>query len=70
MSPWNALPWNTIVAIIGISLLIPSLLAIILIRIKRFEDLGMAIGVFLLILGSVSYAYLIPQDIIHEASAS
>ena len=66
MSPWNALPWNTIVAIIGISLLIPSLLAIIFIRIKRFEDLGMAIGVFLLIVGSISYAYLIPQDIIQE----
>jgi predicted secreted hydrolase len=67
MSPWNTLPWNTIVAIIGISILIPSILAIILIRIKRFEDLGMAIGVFFLILGSVSYAYLIPQEIIHEA---
>jgi predicted secreted hydrolase len=67
MSPWNALPWNTIVAIIGISILIPSLLAIILIWIKRFEDLGMAIGVFLLILGGVSYAYLIPQDVVHEA---
>jgi len=66
MTPWNALPWNTIVAIIGISLLIPSLLTILLIRIKRFEDLGIAIGVFLLILGSISYAYLIPQDIIQE----
>ena len=52
MSPWNALPWNTIVAIIGISIFIPSFLTILFIRIKRFEDLGMAIGVFLLILGA------------------
>lgn len=66
MSPWNALPWNTIVAILGISIFIPSFLTILFIRIKRFEDLGMAIGVFLLILGSISYAYLIPQDVIHE----
>ncbi|DAC72198.1 MAG TPA: hypothetical protein DSN98_06440 [Thermoplasmata archaeon] len=68
MSPLNTLPWNTIVAIIGMSILIPSLLTIILIRIKRFEDVGMAVGVFFLILGSVSYAYLIPQEIIHEAT--
>ncbi|MBN1861334.1 MAG: hypothetical protein JW840_07740 [Candidatus Thermoplasmatota archaeon] len=33
---------------------------------RRYEDLGLAIGVFLLILGSVSYFYLIPQEVIHE----
>src|SRR5512136_2953782 len=66
MSPWNTLPWNTILAIIGMSLLIPVILSIILIKVKRYEDLGMAVGVFLLILGSVSYVYLIPQDVIHE----
>jgi predicted secreted hydrolase len=66
MTPWDTLPWNTIIAIIGISLLIPSLLAIIFIRFKRNEDLGMAIGVFLLILGVIAYTYLIPQEIIHE----
>ena len=66
MAPWNALPWNTIVAIIGISLLIPSLLAVLFIKIKRYEDCGMAIGVFLLILGGISYGYLIPQDVVHE----
>jgi len=66
MAPWNALPWNTILAIIGISLLIPSLLAALFIKIKRYEDLGMTIGVFLLILGSISYGYLIPQQVVHE----
>jgi predicted secreted hydrolase len=66
MSPWNTLPWNTIFAIIGVSMLIPVILTFIFLRVKRYEDLGMAIGVFLLILGSVSYVYLIPQDIIHE----
>lgn len=66
MSPWSTLPWNTILAIIGISLLIPSILAFLCIKMKRYEDLGLAIGVFLLILGSVSYFYLIPNDVIHE----
>jgi predicted secreted hydrolase len=66
MAPWNALPWNTILAIIGISFFIPILLAALFIKIKRYEDLGMTIGVFLLILGSISYGYLIPQDVVHE----
>lgn len=33
---------------------------------KRYEDLGLAIGVFLLILGSVSYFYIIPNEVINE----
>ncbi len=66
MSPWSTLPWNTILAIIGISLLIPSVLAFLFIKMKRYEDLGLAIGVFLLILGSVSYFYLIPNEVINE----
>ena len=67
MSPWNALPWNTIIAIIGVSLLIPSILAIVYMKFKRFEDLGMTIGVFLILLGVVSYAYLIPTAVVNEA---
>ena len=67
MSPWSTLPWNTIFAIIGISLLIPSLLAFIFIKLKRYEDLGLAIGVFLIILGTVSYFYLIPYQVVDEA---
>jgi hypothetical protein len=67
MSPWSTLPWNTIFAIIGISLLIPSLLAFIFIKLRRYEDLGLAIGVFLIILGTVSYFYLIPYQVIDEA---
>jgi hypothetical protein len=66
MTPWDTLPWNMILTIIGVSLLIPSLLAILFVRIKRYEDVGLAIGVFLLILGSVAYMYLIPQEIIQE----
>jgi predicted secreted hydrolase len=66
MTPWSTLPWNTIIAIIGISLLIPSILAVIFIKIKRYEDLGLTIGVFLIVLGLVAYIYIIPQDIIHE----
>jgi len=66
MSPWETLPWNTILAIIGVSLLIPCFLAIIFIKIKRYEDVGLTIGVFLLILGVIAYAYLIPQQVIDE----
>jgi predicted secreted hydrolase len=68
MSLWDTLPWNTIIAIIGISLLIPSLLALLFIRLKRYEDLGLAIGVFLLILGVISYGYLIPQQVIDQTT--
>ena len=66
MSPLDTVPWNTILFIIGVSLLIPSLLATLFLRLKRYEDVGLAIGVFLLILGSVTYLYLIPQEIIAE----
>jgi predicted secreted hydrolase len=66
MSPWDTLPWNTIYAIIGLSLLIPSLFAIVFIRLKRYEDLGLTIGVFLIILGVVAYGYLIPQQVIDQ----
>ena len=66
MSPWNTLPWNTILLIIGVSLLIPSLIAILFVKLKRYEDIGLTIGVFLLILGGVAYLYLIPQEVIQE----
>jgi predicted secreted hydrolase len=66
MSPWDTLPWNTILTIIGVSLLIPSVLAILFVKIKRYEDVGLTIGVFLLILGGVAYMYLIPQQVIQE----
>jgi hypothetical protein len=66
MIPWNALPWNTIAIIIGLSILIPTLLSLVFIRLKRYEDTGFAIGVFLLVLSILSYGYVIPQQIIHE----
>jgi len=67
MLPWSALPLNTIAIIIGMSLLIPSLIAILLIKIKRYEELGWVIGVFLLILSSVAYTGLIPNEIVNNA---
>ena len=66
LSPWDTLPWNTILLIIGFSLLIPSVIAICFIKFKRYEDVGLAIGVFLLILGGIAYLYLIPQQVISE----
>jgi hypothetical protein len=66
MSLWDTLPWNTILIIIGVSILIPSLLAVLSIKVKRYEDVGLTIGVFLLILGGVAYMYLIPQEVIQE----
>ena len=66
MIPWNALPWNTIAIIIGLSILIPILLSLVCIRLKRYEDAGFTIGVFLLVLSIVSYGYVIPEQIIHE----
>lgn len=66
MIPWNALPWNTIAIIIGLSILFPILLSLVCIRFKRYEDAGFTIGVFLLVLSVVSYGYVIPQQIIHE----
>jgi hypothetical protein len=67
MSPWNALPWDTILIIVAISIFIPSLLTVIFIKIRRFEDLGLTVGVFLLVLSLFSYFYLIPNDVINEA---
>jgi predicted secreted hydrolase len=68
MLPWNALPLNTIFIIIGLSLFISILLTIILIKIKRYEEFGWVIGIFLIILSSVTFLYLIPHEIIDEAS--
>ena len=68
MTVWNAIPWNTIAVVISLSLLIPSLLAVVFIRLKRFEDLGAVIGVFLLLLGGISYFYVIPTDVVHQAT--
>jgi len=67
MSPWNALPWDTILIIVAVSILIISLLTIIFIKFRRFEDLGLIIGVFLLVLSLFSYFYLIPNEVINEA---
>ncbi len=68
MTAWNAIPWNTIAVVIGLAFLIPSLLALLLIKIKRYEDLGAVIGVFLLLLGSIAYFYIIPMDIVQQAT--
>lgn len=67
MVEWSALPWDTIILIIVISILIPLLLAFIYIKIRRFEELGIAIGLFLIILSSVSFFYLIPHEIVEKA---
>lgn len=67
MSPLSALPWDTIGIIIGISLLAPSVLAVVFIKRHRFEELGWAIGLFLLILGIVTYCVIIPMTIVDEA---
>ena len=66
MSPWTTLPWNTILVIIGVSILVPTLLTFILIKLKRYEDVGLVMGVCLLVIGSVTYVYLIPQEVIQE----
>jgi|GEM_PF-404473 len=67
MSPWNALPWNTIIIIIGCSILIPSFFTVLFIKLRRFEDLGLVFGVFLVVLSLVSYFYLTPNEIVNEA---
>jgi predicted secreted hydrolase len=67
MLPWSALPLNTIGIIIGLSLIISIILTIILIKIKRYEELGWVIGVFLIILSSVTFLYFIPHEIVDEA---
>ena len=68
MSAWNALSWDTILLIIGLALLIPTLLALLFAKIRRFEDLGAVIGVFLLLLGGIAYFYLIPTAIVQQAT--
>ena len=67
MLPWNALPLNTIGIIISLSLLIPAIITILLLKIKRYEELGWIIGIFLVILSLITYSYLIPNEIIDNA---
>jgi hypothetical protein len=67
MFPLSSLPWDTIGIVVGVSLLIPSILSIVLIKRHRYEDLGWAIGLFLIILGLVTYFVIIPQTIVEEA---
>jgi hypothetical protein len=64
---WNAIPWNTIGIVLAISIIIPSILTIILIRKNRFEEIGWAIGLFLIILGLLAYFYIIPYEVVDEA---
>ncbi|MEM0493318.1 MAG: lipocalin family protein [Candidatus Thermoplasmatota archaeon] len=66
MIPWNALPFNTIALVIGLSIVIPTLLTLLCIFLKRFEDAGFIIGLFLIILSFFSYFYLIPNEIIDK----
>ena len=67
MTEWSALPWDTIILIIVISILIPIILAFIYIKIRRFEEFGIAIGLFFIILSSVSFFYLIPHEIVEKS---
>lgn len=67
MVSWSALPLNTIVIIISLSLFISITLTVILIKIKRYEELGWVIGVFLIILSSVTFIYLVPHEIVDNA---
>jgi len=66
MLPLNTLPLDTIGIVIGISILIPTLIAIFLIRIRKFEELGMVIGVFLIVLSLTTYFYIIPMEIVED----
>lgn len=67
MLPLSSLPWDTIGIVVGISLLIPSVLSVILIKRHRYEELGWVIGLFLVILGLITFFVIIPQTIIDEA---
>ena len=67
MLPWNALPLNTIATIFALSLLIAAILSIVLIKTKKYEELGWVIGVFLIILSSITFLYLIPNEVIDNA---
>ena len=67
MVEWSALPWDTIFVIIGASILIPTILAIIYTKMKRYEELGIALGVFFILLASISLFYIIPHEIVEKA---
>lgn len=67
MMPLNALPLNTIGIIVGLSLLIPAIISILLIKVKRYEELGWIIGIFLVVLSIIAYSYLIPNEIVDNA---
>ena len=67
MLPLSSLSWDTIGIAVGISLLIPSVLSVILIKRHRYEEVGWVIGLFLVILGLVTFFVIIPQTIIDEA---
>ena len=67
MSPWNAIPWDTVFIIVAFSILIPTLLTVIFMKFRRFEDLGLIVGVFLVVLSLFSYFYLLPNEVINEA---
>ncbi|UCD14207.1 MAG: hypothetical protein JSW60_01995 [Thermoplasmatales archaeon] len=67
MLPLNMLPLDTIGIVIGISILVPSLITILFIKIRRFEEFGMVIGVFLLVLSLVTYFYIIPNEVVQDA---
>ena len=63
----DALPWDIIAIVLGLSIFIPSIIAILLIKVKRYEDVGTAIGIFLILLGSISYFYVIPNQVVDQA---
>lgn len=67
MLPLSSLPWDSIGVVVGLSLLIPSLLSIVFIKRHRYEELGLAIGIFLLVLGIATFFVIIPQIIVDEA---
>jgi len=39
----------------------------VFIRKKRYEDTGIAIGIFLLLLSTITYVYIIPQQVVNQA---
>ena len=68
MIPLSALPWDTIGIVIGLALLIPSLIAITGIKLKRFEEVGWSIGLFLIVLSIFTYSWIIPATVVDEAT--
>ncbi|MFO7676866.1 MAG: lipocalin family protein [Thermoplasmatota archaeon] len=67
MAEWSALPWNTILIIIGLSFLVPSILSILFIKLKKYEELGIALGIFFILLASISLFYIIPNEVVEKA---